>query len=251
VIGGCSSTAGAASSTGRSRAARRPSWRGRISHQRRGRQPRDPGAARGMAGGLRRPRSGVHADPRRRRRHRAAGAPRRARVPLHHRREHRHATLAAADRRLSLASDPLSGGGRSMGRQRSAGTRVHDHRHVGFAGAGRRVQGETYRWRKRTEWRRFADLPATDGGGTRAGHGRDARAGRRGAGSAAHGWRVTDPLAVSMDPWRYRDYVCGSRGEFNGREGPQRAPPQRMVQRSRGVLPRGGSTRRRAGHGVR
>jgi hypothetical protein len=30
----------------------------------------------------------------------------------------------------------------------------------------------------------------------------------------AHGWRVVDPLAVSADPWRYRDYVRGSRGEF-------------------------------------
>ena len=31
---------------------------------------------------------------------------------------------------------------------------------------------------------------------------------------AAHGWRVVDPLAISLDPWRYRDYVRGSRGEF-------------------------------------
>ena len=30
----------------------------------------------------------------------------------------------------------------------------------------------------------------------------------------AHGWRITDPLAVSIDPWRYRDYLRGSRGEF-------------------------------------
>ena len=31
---------------------------------------------------------------------------------------------------------------------------------------------------------------------------------------AAHGWRVVDPIAVSRDPWRYRDYLRGSRGEF-------------------------------------
>jgi hypothetical protein len=31
---------------------------------------------------------------------------------------------------------------------------------------------------------------------------------------AAHGWQVVDPLQVSTDPWHYRDYVCGSRGEF-------------------------------------
>lgn len=30
----------------------------------------------------------------------------------------------------------------------------------------------------------------------------------------AHGWRLRDPLAVSADPWRYRDYLRGSRGEF-------------------------------------
>jgi hypothetical protein len=30
----------------------------------------------------------------------------------------------------------------------------------------------------------------------------------------AHGWRVVDPVSVSADPWRYRAYVCGSRGEF-------------------------------------
>src|SRR3989449_426256 len=31
---------------------------------------------------------------------------------------------------------------------------------------------------------------------------------------AAHGWRIVDPLGVSADPWRYRDYIRGSRGEF-------------------------------------
>ena len=31
---------------------------------------------------------------------------------------------------------------------------------------------------------------------------------------AAYGWRIVDPLGVSADPWRYRDYIRGSRGEF-------------------------------------
>jgi len=74
-------------------------------------------------------------------------------------------------------------------------------------------QGETYRWRKRTEWQRFADLPARTGAALEL-----AMDVTRVPGDAerlaALGWRVTDPLAVSMDPWRYRDYVCGSRGEF-------------------------------------
>ena len=30
----------------------------------------------------------------------------------------------------------------------------------------------------------------------------------------AHGWRIEDPVAVSTDPWRYRDYLRTSRGEF-------------------------------------
>src|SRR5207249_11258488 len=30
----------------------------------------------------------------------------------------------------------------------------------------------------------------------------------------AHGWGVEDPVAVSTDPWRYRDYLRTSRGEF-------------------------------------
>src|SRR5712692_3209555 len=74
-------------------------------------------------------------------------------------------------------------------------------------------QGETFQWRKRTEWLRFLDLPrrttvmfelAMDVGNA--------------AGDsellAAHGWRVVDPLAVSTSPWRYRDYLRSSRGEF-------------------------------------
>jgi hypothetical protein len=31
---------------------------------------------------------------------------------------------------------------------------------------------------------------------------------------AAHGWRVADPLEVAADPWRYRDYIRASKGEF-------------------------------------
>ena len=30
----------------------------------------------------------------------------------------------------------------------------------------------------------------------------------------AHGWRLADPRAVSGDPWRYREYLRASRGEF-------------------------------------
>ena len=74
-------------------------------------------------------------------------------------------------------------------------------------------EGESYRWRKRTEWQRFLDLPERTGVAlelamdvARIPEDLDRLVG--------HGWRVTDPLAVSADPWRYREYVCASRGEF-------------------------------------
>jgi hypothetical protein len=31
---------------------------------------------------------------------------------------------------------------------------------------------------------------------------------------AQHGWAIVDPLAISTDPLRYRDYIRNSRGEF-------------------------------------
>lgn len=74
-------------------------------------------------------------------------------------------------------------------------------------------QGETYRWRKRLEWQRFLDLPARTGAQFEL-----AMDVARVPGDVehltGHGWRVADPLAVSADPWRYRDYVRASRGEF-------------------------------------
>jgi len=74
-------------------------------------------------------------------------------------------------------------------------------------------QGETFTWRKRTEWCRFLDLPnrtaktfelAMDLGSAPEDLER----------LAAHGWRVIHPIQISIDPWRYRDYLRGSRGEF-------------------------------------
>jgi hypothetical protein len=74
-------------------------------------------------------------------------------------------------------------------------------------------QGETYRWRKRTEWLRCLDLPARTGQAFEVamdvGSVPDDPAVLR-----AHGWRIADPRAVSGDPFGYRDYLRGSRGEF-------------------------------------
>ncbi|MCC6850451.1 MAG: hypothetical protein IT294_18330 [Deltaproteobacteria bacterium] len=74
-------------------------------------------------------------------------------------------------------------------------------------------EGETFAWRKRTEWLRFLDLPRTTGERFRvamdvAGRPDDL------ARLRAAGWEVADPLAVSSDPDVYRAFVRGSRGEF-------------------------------------
>lgn len=80
---------------------------------------------------------------------------------------------------------------------------------------GRDVEwrGETYRWRKRAEWQRFLDLPERTGAELELAMD-VARVPEDVARLAAHGWRMTDPLGVSADPWRYREYIRGSRGEF-------------------------------------
>src|SRR5262245_1019031 len=73
--------------------------------------------------------------------------------------------------------------------------------------------GETFHWRQRTEWLRFVDLPARSGAQFRLAmdvgsvEGDAELLGR-------HGWEVVDPLAVSIDPWTYRDFIRRSRGEF-------------------------------------
>ena len=167
--------------------------RRRSARERRGRQPHPAGAPRRTAGRLRRHRSRrtrrsrpPHGDAR------PARDPRRARHPLHPRREHRH----ARGRRFRPAgytwhpTRPPIAIGAVGGCRRPAGTRVHDRRQVGrSAGATSRFAGETFRWRKRTEWLRCLDLPARSGRDVRGRDGRR-RASRRRAGcSRAHGWR--------------------------------------------------------------
>jgi hypothetical protein len=74
-------------------------------------------------------------------------------------------------------------------------------------------QGETFQWRKRTEFMRFLDLPARSG--ARFELAMDVTSVPGDAERLrTHGWAVTDPLAISADPWRYRDYLRTSRGEF-------------------------------------
>src|SRR4030095_2718457 len=73
--------------------------------------------------------------------------------------------------------------------------------------------GETYRWRKRSEWLRFLELPARTGAAFEVAMDVESVPGDPPV-LRAHGWGIADPRAVSADPFRYRDYLRGSRGEF-------------------------------------
>lgn len=98
---------------------------------------------------------------------------------------------------------------------------------------GREVEfmGETYLWSKHHEFLKFIDIPLeiaqpvelatnlsaasqTDGdagGATVAAFSvpRDARSILK-----ANGWSVVDGSAFTTDPWKYRNYICDSSGEF-------------------------------------
>jgi hypothetical protein len=73
--------------------------------------------------------------------------------------------------------------------------------------------GHVFRWRKRTEWLRFLDLPQRTGAAFTLAMDID-KTPDDAALLRAHGWTVIDPLSVSSDPFVYRDFVRRSRGEF-------------------------------------
>lgn len=73
--------------------------------------------------------------------------------------------------------------------------------------------GEVYSWRKRVEWLRFVDLPALTGARFHVAMDVEKTPGDREL-LESRGWSVADPLAVSSDPFVYRDFIGGSRGEF-------------------------------------
>jgi len=74
-------------------------------------------------------------------------------------------------------------------------------------------QGVTYSWRKRTEWMKFLDLPARCGERFAPAMDVDKTPGDS-ALLRAHGWDIVDPIAVSRDALRYRDFIRHSKGEF-------------------------------------
>ena len=74
-------------------------------------------------------------------------------------------------------------------------------------------RGQRLGWTKRTQWLRFLDVPARTGAAFELATNVDEVAGDREL-LTSHGWHFADPRAVSTDPWRYRDYLSTSRGEF-------------------------------------
>ena len=90
--------------------------------------------------------------------------------------------------------------------------------------------GEVYRWSKHHEFEKFIDLPrrveqpieiamSLDEAATvRPTSKEEVPSGGLPAEDRrlleSHGWRLADAHAFSTDPWRYRDYIRASRGEF-------------------------------------
>ena len=73
--------------------------------------------------------------------------------------------------------------------------------------------GQVWQWSKRAEWLRCLDLPARVGVDFEMAMNVESIPGDTEI-LRAHGWHIIDPLAISTDPWRYREYISGSRAEF-------------------------------------
>ena len=72
-------------------------------------------------------------------------------------------------------------------------------------------RGETYYWSKHHEFLKFLDLPKRVSEPIELAMGPDEDVKQMLQG---HGWRVANAHEFSTDPWKYRDYVRASRGEF-------------------------------------
>jgi len=74
--------------------------------------------------------------------------------------------------------------------------------------------GETYYWSKHHEFLKFIDLPRRIDQPIELALGLSSLNPDDYAMLVGNGWRLTDAHAFTSDPWRYRDYVQASRGEF-------------------------------------
>ena len=75
-------------------------------------------------------------------------------------------------------------------------------------------QGETYYWSKHYEFMKILDLPRRVDQPIELAMGLAYLEPETLNMLESHGWRLADAQAFSLDPWRYREYVQVSRGEF-------------------------------------
>lgn len=74
--------------------------------------------------------------------------------------------------------------------------------------------GEIYRWSKHLEWVKFMDLPTRTSQTFEVALKVDDQSDREEL--ALNGWRLVDPLPISLDPFAsYRAFIGGSRAEFS------------------------------------
>ena len=71
--------------------------------------------------------------------------------------------------------------------------------------------GETYYWSKHHEFLKFLDAPRLAGTPVELATTPDSDVTSL---LESHGWKTANAHEFTTDPWRYRDYVCASRGEF-------------------------------------
>jgi len=74
------------------------------------------------------------------------------------------------------------------------------------------IDGQLYTWRKRTEWQKLMPLPGRSG--ARFDIAMDVHDPLDRAQLEAHGWQLTDPVALSSDPDAYRAFIQSSAGEI-------------------------------------
>jgi len=76
-------------------------------------------------------------------------------------------------------------------------------------------RGETYTWSKHHEYLKIIDLPRRTSAKLELAMGLSGVTAEVQALLRENGWTVVDAYEMSLDPWRYRDYIRGSGAEFS------------------------------------
>ena len=75
-------------------------------------------------------------------------------------------------------------------------------------------RGRTYRWSKHHEFLKFISVPGDGGPPVELATGLANVSARDRRKLEQNGWQLADAHEFTTDPWRYRDYIWASRGEF-------------------------------------